>query len=397
MSQNLSQSADYAATDPQLFFSSSVGNDSGETRSSGLILTKEQLINLKRYEIAGLALPTALQDVITYLGYSTGAGRGLEATDFQATFTLINNHAKLWNPLRTDLLTVSDKLVIFAGSMQVYGESMAEVFRDITIVTLIEQRGITTLAQLRELQAQMGSRFPGIEKADREDLGYYLDNILKKVKEQEEEAISIQTRLKAFSEQLSRQVAPAIKLQLASINNNSLSADIKALQVTIDERAKAIDEKTKEYNQLVKEAVGNVLGNLALLIYSSVQAEKIRKERNALRKRQETDIALMETKNRILASLGRVRMDLQDLDLIVIDADIATKNLITVWNKLATFISESSTEVNGINDGLSMRRFRNQFNLVVKPWETIEQDAKALLDVFAEADAQFREDYGVAK
>jgi len=140
------------------------------------------------------------------------------------------------------------------------------------------------------------------------------------------------------------------------------------------------------------EAAGQ--GNLIVMIYSSVEAEKIRKERNKMRKDQEADIARMETKNRILASLGRVRMDMQDLDLIVIDADIATKNLITVWNKLATFIAESVSEVDGINDGLSMRQFKNQFELVVKPWETIEVDAQKLLDVFAQADREFREEYG---
>jgi hypothetical protein len=90
-------------------------------------------------------------------------------------------------------------------------------------------------------------------------------------------------------------------------------------------------------------------------------------------------------------------MDMQDLDLIAIDADIATKNLITVWNKLGTFIEASSQEIDGINDGLSMRRFRNQFRLVVAPWRTIEEDAKALLRVFAQADAEFREEYGDQK
>lgn len=146
---------------------------------------------------------------------------------------------------------------------------------------------------------------------------------------------------------------------------------------------------------MVKQAISAVMGNLVMMIYSSVQAEKIRKERNKLTEEQEADIALMTKKDQILASLGRIRMDFQNLDLIVIDADIATKNLITVWNSLGTFIAASATEVDGIHDGLTMRRFRNQFNLVVTPWKTIEADAKKLQHVFAEADREFREDYGV--
>ncbi len=386
--------AQTAASDPALLFKSSLAN-SEDTRESGLILTKEQIKHLKRYELAGLALPTELKDVIAYLGYETGAGRGLEATDFQSTFKLIHGHASLWNPLRTDLLTVSDKLVVFAGSMQVYGSSMTEVFDDIRALGLIEQYNIQTLEDLRQVELQLGNKFPGIEKIDREDLGYYLDQILEKVREQEAEANGIKERLDDFGRQLANRVIPEIKLKLATIDNNSLSEEIKALQTKIDNRAKDIDEKNKEYKQLIKDAIGGLTAGLILVIYVSIQAEKVRKERDALRKQQEADIALMDQKNRILASLGRVRMDLQDLDLIVIDADIATKNLITVWNKLSTFIAESSHEIDGIHDGLSMRRFRNQFNLVVQPWKTIERDAYALLDVFAQADREFREEYGV--
>lgn len=396
MPQSIQHIVDDAAVDPALLFNSSLGTPGGETRDSGLILTKDQIKNLKRYELKGLALPTQLKDVVAYLGYEMGAGPGLEARDFQGTFKLIHDHASLWNPLRTDLLTISDKLVIFAGSMQVYGRSMGEVLDDIRALGLVEKYNIETLEDLRRVELELGIKFPGIERADREDLGYYLDRILQKVREQEDEANAIKLRLDDFGRQLANRVAPEIKLRLALIDNNNLGAEIKALQVKIDNRAKDIDEKSKEYKKLIQDAISGIpTGGIILVIYISVQAEKVRKERDKMRKAQEADIALMEKKDRILASLGRVRMDMQDLDLLVIDADIATKNLITVWNKLSTFISESVIEVNGINDGLSMRRFKNQFELVVKPWETIEIDAKKLLNVFAEADREFREEYGV--
>lgn len=384
-----------AASDPASLFGSSVATNGSDTRDTGLILTKEQLKHLKKYEIAGLALPTELDNVIAYLGYENGAGLGLEPVDFQRTFKLVNGHARLWNPLRTDLLTVNTKLVVFAGSMQVYGASMREVFDDMAVLGLIEKYNIKTLEDLRKVELKLGKKFPGIEAMDRLDLGFYLDEILKKVREQEAEALAIKQRLDSFGRQLAQQVGPAIKLKLASIDNNTMSSEIQALQVKIDNRALAIEEKNKEYKEMVKQAIGAVMGNLVMMIYSSVQAEKVRKERNKLTEEQEKDIAQMAKKNRILASLGRIRMDFQNLDLIVIDADIATQNLISVWNSLSTFIAASAAEVDGIHDGLSMRRFRNQFNLVVKPWETIEVDAQKLQHVFAEADREFREDYGV--
>jgi hypothetical protein len=392
-----SRTADEAAKEPLSLFTKSIG-DSDETRDTGLILTKEQIKHLKRYEMAGLALPTELKDVIAYLSYETGAGKGLEAVDCQKSFRLIHGHASLWNPLRTDLLTVSDKLAVFAGTIQVHGRSIAEVFDDVRALGLVEEHNIETLADLQRVEQELGIKFPPISKVDRNDIAHFLDEILAKVLEREAEANRIKIRLDAFGKQLAARVIPEIKLRLATIDNNSLGSEIMALQTKIDARAKDIDEKNKEYKQLVKEAIGGVTqGGLILVIYLSVTAEKIRKERNKLQEQQAADIDSMESKNRILASLNRVRSDFQDLDLIVVDADIATKNLITVWNKMSTFIAESSGEIHGLHDGLSLRRFKNKFNLVVKPWETIEKDAYALLAVFAQADAEFREEYGDIK
>lgn len=395
MSQSEQDLITVAATAPEALFSSSVATPETDTRDTGLILTKDQIKSLKKYEIAGLALPTELKDVIAYLGYESGAGKGLEATDFQKTFQLVNGHARLWNPLRTDMLTVNTKLAVFAESVGTYHEAMEVVFKSIKALELVDEHGINTLEDLRKFEINSGITFPDIEALDRSDLGYYLDQILEKIKEQAIEATRIKERLKTFGEALDGQVLSGIKQKLSLMDNHSVGSEIKALQVKIDNRSTSIDEKNKEYKELVMQAVGSVFGNLAMLIYSSVEAEKIRKERNRLSNEQEKDIALMDQKNRILASLSRVRMDFQNLDLVVIDADIATKNLITVWNSLDTFIAASVAEIKGIHDGLSMRRFRNQFNLVVKPWETIKVDAKKLEGVFAAADREFKEEYGV--
>lgn len=245
MSQLMENLVTDAASDPASLFGSSVATTENDTRDTGLILTKDQVKNLKKYEIAGLALPTELDKIIAYLGYEKGAGLGLEAVDFQQTFKIVNGHARLWNPLRTDLLTVNTKLVVFAGSIQVYGESMKEVFNDIAALGLIEKYNIKTLEDLRKVELQQGIKFPDIEAEDRNDLGYFLNQILKKVKEQQTEALAIKQRLDSFGRQLAQQVGPAIKLKLSLIDNNALSTEIKALQLKIDNRALAIEEKTK--------------------------------------------------------------------------------------------------------------------------------------------------------
>ncbi|RMR05702.1 hypothetical protein ALP94_01984 [Pseudomonas savastanoi pv. glycinea] len=393
---------DEAARAPITLFNYSAANQSDSDRKPGLILTKEQLKNIKHYEIAGLALPIEINNVINYLGYSTGAGEGLSATDFQKTFQIIHTHARSWNPLRVDLISVGHKLEVFAGEMLSHGRSMEDVVADISSLNTLDKYNIKTLEDVRKLEISMGDKFPGIALEDWDkdavsDFSYILDKILESVKQQEAEANSIKVRLDAFATTLAQQVGPRLRSQLRLIDKNTLSDDIKALSIIIKDRAETIDEKVKEYKELVKQAVSSAAGfnivGLAMSIYLGVDAEKTRQERDDLRAEQARDIAAMQTKNRILGSLYRVRLDLQHLDLIVIDADIATQNLVTVWNRLSIFLKQSSDRADQIDDALTVRRFIGAFRLVVVPWEAIKRDAGLLLEVFAEADEEFRSEY----
>ncbi|HXQ99955.1 MAG TPA: alpha-xenorhabdolysin family binary toxin subunit A, partial [Pseudomonas sp.] len=394
MTYEISKFSQQASTDPATLFNSSVNGRNSNIRDTGLILTKDQIKSLKTYEVYALALPIELQDVINYLNYRTGAGRGLEALDFQKTFRIIHNHASLWNPLRSDLITVGDRLEIFAQNIQTSGTHLFKLIDTIDKNGIRAKYNIETLEDLRTLKLKPGDEFPGVSASDRNNIGQVLDRILKQVQEREAEALNIKGRLAEFGEALAVTVHREIQLKLTSINNNTLSADIKKMQAVIDERAKAITEKNKEYNALVEKAISGVFVNLALTIYASVQAENVRKERNKMRKEQESAISALGRKNSVLASLNRVRLDLQDLDLIVIDADIATKNLIVVWNRMTTFITSSREQADTIDNGLDLFLFELDFESVVNPWKTVEQDARKLKNVFNQADIEFREEYG---
>lgn len=388
---------------PEMFFNVSSGHDSDVQRTPGLILTQQQIVNLKKYELVGLSLPIEIEAVIAYLGYSNGAGAGLEPDDFLKSFTLVHNHAKRWNPLRTQLLAVGSKLKVFAGQMLIYGDSMEEVYKDIKSGEVIEKFDIRNLEDVKRLKREQGDLFPGIElsPADKEtarDIGFYLDEILRKVKESHDDAQGIKEELDKFGLDLARYVAPEIQRKVVAIDNSSLPADVAKLTQDIERRAKDIDEKNKEYKAAVERSLGsiskfNVVG-LALSIYFGVEAESVRKARNELINQQEKDINELQLKNKILGSLNRVKFDLQNLVTVVIDADVATKNLITVWNKLSIFIEESAKASSEITDALSLRIFMNRFRRVVEPWKTIQQDSDALLDVFKEADDEFKRIYG---
>jgi len=395
--------ADDAIKTAKLFGTLSAASDSEVTRAPGLILTKEQIINLKHYEIEALALPIRIEDVITYLGYSEAMATGLEPDDFLKSFSLIHKHAQRWDPLRNDLLAIGSKLKVFAGQMLVYGKGMDEINDDIKSARIVEAHDIKTLEDVKRLHLELGDTFPGIELDDEDkttarDIQAYLAEILAIVRRNLEDTQTIKVALDQFGLDLSTHVKPEIQRKVAAIESNSLPADVARLSAAIEQRSKDIDEKNAEYKASVEQSLSslgkfNVVG-LALSIYFGVEAEGVRNARNELQGQQARDIEALQHKDAVLGLLNKVKFKLQNLVTIVIDADVATKNLITVWNTLFLYIESSAQHSSDISDALTLRTFMLRFRQVVKPWEAIEHDANALLNVFKEADEEYKRIYG---
>jgi seryl-tRNA synthetase len=127
-----------------------------------------------------------------------------------------------------------------------------------------------------------------------------------------------------------------------------------------------------------------------MAIYIGVEAEKVRKERNELKKTRDAKNAEMGMKNMILKRLNEVKADLQDLEFLSLQADAATQNLVTVWNALHLYVRTSKEQSDMIKDALKVSLLAYHFDEVVEPWKYIQSDADALYAVFAEADEEIK-------
>ncbi|WP_420231015.1 alpha-xenorhabdolysin family binary toxin subunit A [Pseudomonas sp. ABY48] len=386
---------------PKTLTNASTPEQVGESRGKGLLLTKKQIIDLRKYEAAALALPFTLADVKDYLNFGddAGAGVGLKYGDFLRTFTATRQHAQRWSPLRESIMLTGSQLKLFADKMMTYGQSMEEVYAEVRAGNLLDKHNIQTLEELKRLELELGGKFPGIELNPRtgEDLHYFLGQIFKSVKENLDVVTAIKKQLTLFGYDLREHVLPEIKLRLSLIGSSSLPAEIETLRQQIDERALEVNESNVAYKKAVESSLAaagglNVFG-LALAIYMGVEAENIRAKRNRLYKEQDAAIETLKNKNQTLGSLARVKHDLQGLELVAVDADIATQNLMHVWNVMHLYVKSSHEAVDKITDALSLRRFMSEFRNVVSPWNAIAQDADALVAVFREADAEYERNY----
>lgn len=385
-----------AAKAPMLFVSASLGEGEEYNRETGIQLTKEQIISLRKYETLGLSLPIRLNDVITYLNYGPGdnGGAGRTAQDFLKTFSMTYDHALRWSPLREKVMLTGNDLKIFAGSIIRTGTAIVEVYDELKSSKYLEEHDISTVEEYLKLQQQMpGLPDLDLSPGDITDIRSYLNDLLTKIRLCHQKAEQVRGELDRFGTDMRASVLPEISVRLQHVSRNTYAADVKELQGQMDQRSADIDELNKQYETLVQEAIKaaasfNIVG-LVMGIYQGVKAEKIRRERNALKQLQQVDNQRMASKNQTLSSLNRVRDDLQNLSYVAIEAEVATQNLMLVWNSLSDYVGASIVEVDKIDEAASLRRFKNQIMDIIEPWEQIKSSADQLLAVFAEADKEY--------
>ncbi|MBT9266772.1 alpha-xenorhabdolysin family binary toxin subunit A [Pseudomonas sp. MG-9] len=385
-----------AANAPLVFVNASLGAGEEYNRGTGIQLTKEQIISLRKYEVLGLSLPVRLQDVIAYLNYGAGdeGGVGLKALDFLRTFSMTYDHAKRWSPLREKIMLTGTDLKIFSGSIIRTGNAIVEVYEDLRASRYLEEHNINTPEEYLSLKRQMPG-LPELELSSDDilDIKAYLNDLLAKVANCHQGAERVRAELDSFGTDMREKVLPEIALRLQFVSRNTYQNDIKTLQEGIDQRANEIDELNKQYDLLVQEAIKAAatlnIGGLILGIYQGVKAEKIRSERNRLKQLQQVDNQSMASKNQTLSSLNKIRDDLQNLSYVAIEAEVATQNLMLVWNALGDYVEASVKEVDGIFEATSLRRFKNQLLNIIDPWEQIKVSSDQLLKVFEEADKDY--------
>lgn len=392
------QLAEFAAEVPRLLLVSSVAGSDSVVRSTGLVLTKNEIISIKKYVSIAFSFPTTLPTVTDYLRYGVGedGGTGLRPNDFLSTFQMIRDHAETWSDLREKIMMTSTDLEMFGAVMRIWGRQMERFYDSDEATDLIKKYKIKTYEDLKQVEYEWEGVFPGI-KLDPDtvlNLQSVLHTITDDIGQYLERTSEIKTKLDTFGNTLENKVIPAIGRRLEFINNNKYPGEIDALNKRITDRAADIERMNLEYKALVEKSLGsaaamNIFG-LGMAIYLGVEAENIRAERNRLNKLQEQDIQTLNSKNVTLGSLKRVEHDLQNCKVAALDAEVATNNLRYNWNVIADYVKKSATNVGAITDALKLYEFMVKFQLVVASWVKIEERAGELARVFSEADREYQ-------
>ncbi|RMR60196.1 hypothetical protein ALP83_04113 [Pseudomonas syringae pv. actinidiae] len=361
-------------------------------RSAALILTKEDILSLKRYERHALNIPTSLTRVEQQLGFTRSYIPGLEPKDMLVTYQAINNHGKSWLSIEDGIKRSGFAIELFATQFSRQGE---QIINHIEKMDFARQLDLT-VADLNIEEVRNTAPVPLGETDQRVciTLAEFLKKTASQIKNHQHAAQTLADHIDTFSTVLSVQLIPGINDKVKLANCSDLDQQIQDLEKDIEQLTTEIEQKNNEYKTaLYNIAWGLFGGPIGVAITGGIfgaQAEDIRKEKNRMVDSKNQKVQKLEEKSPLAAAVRSLQILFEDMNIRMMDAHQSATHLKDLWTMLAAYIDRSASELSAITTDQALMIFAMQFHGVVTPWREIRGMANQLLKIFDSALDQFQ-------
>lgn len=347
--------------------------------SSPPIITKGDIRKIKDYVSTAKSLPVDIPQIQQLLKAENTGIAGLEPHDIASLHTIIRTHANAWSDVELSMKKVNASLLSFAEDLNSFGQGIIEAIETMpgyvdylgTIKDLTEEE-IQKLPPL-ELGSPEKNRFTSIKES--------FEFIARSIDERKVSSTEVQFLLENFRSDLTNQVSVGIGSTLNLAGNHDLNEQITRLNAQIDKAQQLIEEKTREtdfnffdYIVLLTSPTGSVYFRVKTLL-QNVHLAPLLRQRDEL-------TAQVKLKHVLTGTLQELQNDLDSLSIYVSGATASTALLETLWVNTSDYIASSKNKIDRINEFLSLRSFVTALRVVLKNWNNIHHNAKALIAAF---------------
>ncbi|MCP9266716.1 alpha-xenorhabdolysin family binary toxin subunit A [Xenorhabdus sp. XENO-1] len=370
----------------------------GAARPGG-IFTKEDLISIKLYVKHSLSLPFTLETVKSYIGYNDIDIAGLKPADITDLFKEIHNHALSWSGVEENVQQQSINLESAGKQITGTGEDIISIINEMPIIQRVKTKlGDLTEKQLAEIT------YTNDDKEISVELGNILNSMAKDIESQQVKTQQVKTAVSDFKRELiggmlsngkkADGLQPQVNNKKKLMEDNNLSTTIKDLNKKITEKNNEIEQLKKDYDKYVglsfSGAPGGIIG---LAITGGIfgdKAEKARKRKNALIDEVSGLHDQVKGKSALQTSIQNLVLQFGDIDIRMLDAEVALNHLDFMWSNMLTQINTSKDKFAEINDALKLTSFVTAFKQVITPWKEVQGSAAQLIKTFDEALAEYK-------
>ncbi|MBI6702469.1 alpha-xenorhabdolysin family binary toxin subunit A [Pseudomonas viridiflava] len=376
---------------PTEFLRTLAEDEKNNGRATALILTKEDILSIKRYERHSLNLPNTLERVEQQLGFTHSGISGLEPQDLLLTYSAINQHAQSWSAIEVDIKAKGFDLDLFAGEFSNQGKQILDYVDKMELARQLQ----LTVADLTIETVKSLTPAP-LTKTDK-TVCLSLAETLKKMAVQMEAHRKASKKLaediKQFAHTLTVDLVPGINDKVRLASRADLDEDLIALEKEIDRLTVDIDQKHQEYKTTKTHITLGLLGGIVGLIVTDsifgAQAEAIRKEKNRLVTEKKTRLEAFGQKRPLAAAIRSLEILFEDMKIRMLDAHQSAVNLQDIWTILAKYVDNAATRLADISNDQTLLDFVLEFKGFVTPWEEIKGITTHLLMTFEQALDEF--------
>ncbi|MBH8565889.1 alpha-xenorhabdolysin family binary toxin subunit A [Nostoc sp. CENA67] len=249
-------------------------------RSGGMILTQEDVINIKLYVKYGFALPEILAEVKSYLGYDAIGIAGLEPKDIQELFRGIKTNVSKWNGIEAAILTQSRELETFSSNIILVGDEIIQYIDEMPVTERMKKK----IEEIGVIPPGMLFDFDPTDNEIATELVVWLADLKSEVETRKTDALSLKNKITDFKEEIGNILQPSLSRKIGLIKDNKLDEQIQDLAQQIEDKRKEIEQLEKDYDKYVGLAFSGLAGGLIGVaitggIYGS-KAEEARKNKN---------------------------------------------------------------------------------------------------------------------
>ncbi|MCD5984612.1 MULTISPECIES: alpha-xenorhabdolysin family binary toxin subunit A [Pseudomonas] len=376
---------------PTDFLKTLVDDEKNNGRATALILTKEDILSIKRYERHSLNLPNTLERVEQQIGFTRSGISGLEPQDLLQTYQAINQHAQSWSAIEIDIKASGFDLDLFAGEFSSQGRQIMNYIEKMEFVKQLQ----LTIADLtiETVKSLTPAELTKTDKAVCLSLADTLKKIATQMEAHKERSKKLADDIKQFAHVLTVDLVPGINDKVRLAGRSDLDEDLSALEKEIDRLTVDIDQKHEEYqttkNYITLGLLGGVVGLIVTDSLFGAQAEKIRQEKNRLIREKKTKVETFGQKRPLAAAIRNLEVLFEDMKIRMLDAHKSAVTLRDLWTILAKYVSTAAQRLADISDDQNLLDFALEFGGVIKPWEEMKSITTHLLLTFEQALDEF--------
>lgn len=382
---NDSYTPDDVMTATRNFMNVVSGNEPQSERDPGLILTSEDVRQIRRYIKAGLELPLELSQVRQSLGNYDSSVRGLEPAAIRDLYQEIHNHASSWSPIEQNIKKVGSDLNVFAGSLIEPSRLLVE---NIQALASYQQ------LQIKDLTPEQIDKLPPVElvPGDRkklDSLGVLFDEMSACITRHGTSTGKVKEGVSVFKNVLRDEIATNVNRKANLASSREANEEVARLNAEVAQLNERIEQKAGEYSRHCRDAwIGVWWGPIGAAISGSIfgpKATRALREKNALIEQKRELEKKLDRLNRLLASLIALETNLQDMRIRVDGAISGVSSLESLWLLLSELIESSRSKLMDLDNATALIILVSRFKTIISNWTDIKKQSYDLLTAFDKA------------